>query len=968
MLIDKFYGIDVMMANEAMNSLPKTLSELANLRFDELSAKYSDIQALTDTQSHLLRQVIGLSDFVFDQLMVNPQWIEFIFAGDLLLSDSLIPTIEQQIEQVLSQTADEKGLERNLRLLRNQFQVMIAWRDLCHLVPLEHSLQEVSHLAQQLILGARDWLAQSLAATWGYPTDEQGNRQPMLIIGMGKLGGRELNFSSDIDLIFTFPEHGQTVGGRRSTDNQQFFVKLAQKLINALDKRTFDGFVYRVDMRLRPFGNSGPLVASFAAIEDYYQLQGRDWERYAMVKGRVLGPQCQYSQQLQDLLRPFMFRRYIDFSAIESLRQMKQMISHEVHRRGLIDNIKLGSGGIREVEFIVQVFQMIRGGRQPELQDQSLLNTLNELQRLGIFNATEISALRCSYLFLRACEQYLQQFADQQTQTLPDNAQDWTRLCYLTNNSTEQEFRDELQVHLDTVSEQFSLVVGEDEAQDTSSDKDLNMMKLIFDSNSDFDGESVLFELGCKQPQALFREIHVIKDDIDKRPMGPRGLEAMNKLMPLVLLQVKELGQCAVVLERIGKILAKIATRTTYIELLLENPGALAQLVRLCEASCWIAEQLTHFPMLLDELLDPKLLYQVTPLEDYPSELRRYLMRIPDDDMEQMMEGLRQFKQVQQLHIAAADVTGVMPVTKVSDHLTALAQAIIEHVVDLAWAQLVGRFGEPVNQGAEKGFAVIGYGKLGGIELGYGSDLDLVFVHCAQLGTMTNGSKSVESHHFYLKLAQRIIHLFNTRTNSGILYEVDMRLRPSGNSGLMVSHFDTFVDYQQQEAWVWEHQALVRTRVVYGELYLQSQFSKAREALLQNKRDLSELQKEVVKMRIKMRDNLSKGTENLFDLKQDDGGVADIEFIAQYLVLAHSHHFPQLTEFSDNIRIFESVAQHELLSESDCKALETIYCRYRNAGHRLALQNESNLVDIGQFKAEREAVVTIWRQLFPALQ
>jgi len=945
--------------------MPQAILALANSRFEQFSTQNQQISASLDkSQSDLLLQVFGLSDFVFEQITLHPQWLEQIFDNNLLHIASLAATIDTQLKQILLGTNDEKALERNLRQQRNLFQLIIAWRDLCHLIPLADSLLDVSHLAQTLIIGARDWLYESLASTWGYPTDEDGHRQPLLIIGMGKLGGRELNFSSDIDLIFTYPEHGETEGGRRSTDNQQYFVKLAQKLINALDKRTFDGFVYRVDMRLRPFGNSGPLVASFAALEDYYQLQGRDWERYAMVKGRVLGPDSDYSKQLSKLLRPFMFRRYIDFSAIESLRQMKQMISHEVRRRGLTDNIKLGSGGIREVEFIVQVFQMIRGGRQPELQNQSLLNTLCQLQILGIFTSDEFSALRSSYLFLRACEQYLQQFADQQTQTLPDNEVDWARLCYLTGNENEQQYRAQLQQHLDTVSQQFSMVVGEEDGQESASDKDINLLKLLFEASSDFDGESLLFELGCRSPQALFAQIHVIKEDIDKRPMGPRGIEAMSKLMPLLLIQVKELDDCAVVLERIGKILAKIATRTTYIELLLENPGALGQLVRLCQASCWIAEQLTNFPMLLDELLDPKLLYQVTPLEDYPSELRRYLLRIPDDDMEQMMEGLRQFKQVQQLHIAAADVTGVMSVTKVSDHLTALAQAIIEHVVELAWQQVIQRFGEPLHHGQEKGFAVIGYGKLGGIELGYGSDLDLVFVHCATLDTMTNGSKSVDSHHFYLKLAQRIIHLFNTRTNSGILYEVDMRLRPSGNSGLMVSHFDTFVEYQQKEAWVWEHQALVRTRIVYGEEYLKQNFISARDAILRAKRQSSELRQEVAKMRMKMRDNLSKGSAGIFDIKQDDGGVADIEFMAQYLVLAHSEQYPQLTDHSDNIRIFKALAQHQLLTEDDCNALELIYCQYRNTGHRLALQNHNNLVDIGMFEQERQTVSAIWRSLF----
>jgi len=953
-----------MTVKDSSFSLPQAVFSLASERLAHFSQQHPQSAiALDDCQINLLSTVFGLSDFVYQQLCLQPQWLAFIFADDLLHQPSLIGAIDQQIEQTLAQTTDEKSLERDLRQLRNLFQVMIAWRDLCHLIPLEASLLDVSHLAQSLIIGARDWLYHFLAKTWGYPTDEHGEKQPLLIIGMGKLGGRELNFSSDIDLIFTFPEHGQTSGGRRSTDNQQFFVKLGQKLINALDKQTFDGFVYRVDMRLRPFGNSGPLVASFAALEDYYQLQGRDWERYAMVKGRVLGPETDYSHQLADLLRPFMFRRYIDFSAIESLRQMKQMISHEVRRRGLVDNIKLGSGGIREVEFIVQVFQMIRGGREPQLQQQSLLGALGALEQLGILTSAAVAELKASYLFLRASEQYLQQFADQQTQTLPDNELDWARLSYLNNSATEGDYRALLQGHLDVVSQQFELVVGGDDEQESLDTKTINLLKLIYDADSDFDGESILYELGCSEPQTLFNEIHVIKDDIAKRPMGPRGQDTLAKLMPLLLLEVKQQPKCAELLARIGKILSKIATRTTYIELLLENPGALNQLVRLCQASGWIAEQLTHFPMLLDELLDPKLLYQPTALADYPSELRRYLLRIPEDDMEQMMEGLRQFKQVQQLHIAAADVTGVMPIMKVSDHLTALAQAIISHVVEMAWQHMVARYGDPVHAGTQHGFAVIGYGKLGGIELGYGSDLDLVFVHCAQLGTMTDGKKSVESPHFYLKLAQRIIHLFNTRTNSGILYEVDMRLRPSGSAGLMVSHFDTFVDYQQSQAWVWEHQALVRTRVVYGETYLEQLFIDARNKILRQAREISGLSDEVTKMRCKMRDNLSRGNKEWFDLKQDDGGVADIEFIAQYLVLANSHQYPTLTAYSDNVRIFEAAATLSLISSEQSTALIDIYCEYRNTGHRLALKNDENFVTSEHFVAQRASVQKIWQSL-----
>jgi len=954
-----------MTLTHSKNNLPQPLTLLAEARFEQFfEANQQLLSTMNEKQRQLLIQAFGLSDFIFAQLTVNPQWLTIIFTDNLLHVIPLNNIIDQHISRALLTSGNEKELERDLRQQRNFFQVIIAWRDLCHLVPLPDSLLDVSHLAQTLIIGARDWLVEYLATTWGYPCDDHGVKQPLLIIGMGKLGGRELNFSSDIDLIFTYPEHGQTSGGRRTTDNQQFFVKLAQKLINALDKRTYDGFVYRVDMRLRPFGNSGPLVASFAAMEDYYQLQGRDWERYAMVKGRVLGPQCDYALQLSQLLRPFMFRRYIDFSAIESLRQMKQMINHEVRRRGLTDNIKLGSGGIREIEFIVQVFQMIRGGREPQLQDQSLLNTLVQLEKLAIFNAGEVASLRASYLYLRACEQYLQQFDDKQTQTLPDNDIDWARLCYLTGNTSPTEFRAQLQQHLDVVSHQFSLVVGSDEPQESAQQKDISLLSLLWDADREFDGESVLFELGYQSPEALFQTIHAIKDDFDRRSMGPRGIDAMNKLMPWLLLEVKPLSDNVEVLERIGKILSKIASRTAYIELLWENTGALTQLVRLCQASCWIAEQITHFPMLLDELLDPKLLYQVTPIEDYPNELRRYLLRIPDDDMEQMMEGLRQFKQVQQLHIASADVTGVLSVMKVSDHLTALAEAVIGHVVDLAWHQISQRFGEPRHDGDEKGFAVIGYGKLGGIEFGYGSDLDLVFVHCANQGSMTDGDKEIESYHFYLKLAQRVIHLFNTRTNSGILYEVDMRLRPSGNSGLLVSHFDTFVDYQGQEAWVWEHQALVRTRIVNGDPALQTRFDAARHSILQRDRDKATLQQDVVKMRLKMRDNLSKGSALLFDIKQDIGGIADIEFIAQYLVLANSHQYPLLTQYSDKIRIFEALSSHGLLTTEASKCLESIYCQYRNTGHRFALQNKPNIIAIDVFEKEREMVINIWDQLF----
>ncbi|NRA71670.1 MAG: bifunctional [glutamate--ammonia ligase]-adenylyl-L-tyrosine phosphorylase/[glutamate--ammonia-ligase] adenylyltransferase [Gammaproteobacteria bacterium] len=942
--------------------LPNSLFKLACERYYEIyEINGQPLQLLSSLQRDKLLEVLGLSDFVFTQLLRYPQWITDIFESSYLDNQQLELMMPQRLTALIDDCVEEARFDQAIRQCRNYFQLVIAWRDLCHLGEVKDSLRHIATLAELLIIATRDWHYQQLANTWGVPCDEHGEQQPLLILGMGKLGGRELNFSSDIDLIFTFPEHGQTQGGRRSTDNQQFFVKLAQKLINSLDKYSFEGFVYRVDMRLRPFGNSGPLVVSFNALEDYYQSQGREWERYAMVKARVLGLDGDFSAQLSQLLRPFVFRRYIDFSAIESLRQMKQLISHEVRRRGLVDNIKLGAGGIREVEFIIQVFQMIRGGREPLLRQQSLLATLKHFETLAIFPADICHSLAESYLYLRQVEHYLQQFNDQQTQTLPDNPQDWQRLIYLMNNDDEDDFRVTLNRHLSFITSQFYAVIGEDESENEQENKELNLLKLVFESDADFDGESILFELDCRDPQPLFEQLQLIKIDLAKRSMGPRGREVLSRLMPKILLAIIARPQAGILLARLGGLLSKIATRTAYIELLEENPGALTQLIKLCDASSWISDKLTHFPMLLDELLDPELLYNPTSLLEYEAELHQYLLRIPVDDMEQMMEAVRQYKQSQQLRIAAADITGVLPLMAVSDHLTALAQAIVKQTIEMAWQQMVARYGQPVHLGEDKGFAAIGYGKLGGMELGYSSDLDMVFVHCAKPNTVTDGDKSIASNHFYLKLAQRILHLFITRTNTGILYEADMRLRPSGNSGLMVSDIETFIEYQYQEAWIWEHQALIRARVVVGDQYLSHKFDAARFNIITQTRDLSSLQQEVVKMREKMREHLGSKNLTQFDLKQDTGGIADIEFLAQYLVLGYAQQYPALAKISDNVRIFETLSSCGMLDDDTAAALNDAYCCYRDKGHRLALQQQKNTVASDEFHQEKQLVTKQWR-------
>lgn len=947
------------MQKDSKKSLSTVITQTAERHWQRLEEVWSDgLSHLTPTAKQELKTVLGLSDYVAAQLSRHPEWINRLFMGDL--TDVNRKHYDVELHELLSNATTEDMAKSVLRRFRNYQMVRLAWRDFLDYSSLETSLLDLSALAEALVICARDWLYKDMCAQYGTPMDKAGNPQPLLILGMGKLGGRELNFSSDIDLIFTFPEHGETLGGRRSLDNQQFFIRMGQRLVNLLDQMTVDGFVFRVDMRLRPYGESGPLVVSFSALEDYYQEQGRDWERYAMVKARALGPWNHFSDELHSLLRPFVYRRYIDFSAIDSLRKMKQLIAQEVRRRQLTDNIKLGAGGIREVEFVVQSFQLIRGGREPALRQQSLFGAMDTLYSLGQFEYLAVDELKHSYLLLRRVENLLQAIDDKQTQTLPNNPLDWARLCHVLDMANEVDLRSHIEAAMAKIHRHFKATVGGEEGEEKTEHWTVQLWNVQQDDHA-----LALFAEQQIEDDKLWPMLSCWRETVIKRSIGPRGRETLDKLMPRLLEELLNQQSPSAAFEPVSKVLEQILTRTTYLELLCENPGARQQLVSLCCASPWIATQLAKFPMLLDELIDPAHLYDTTSLDDYPSELRQYLLRVPEDDMEQQMEALRQFKLSQQLKIAAADVTGVLPVMQVSDHLTFLAEAIIEQVVMQAWQQVAQRHGVPgYLESSDTGFAVIGYGKLGGIELGYGSDLDLVFLYEAHKNmenSLTNGDRPIEVGHFYLKLAQRILHLFSTRTTSGELYEVDMRLRPSGASGLMVSEIERFGEYQANEAWTWEHQALVRSRFVFGDNSLAVKFSHIRASVLEQSRDKAELKKAVREMRQKMRDHLLKVTEGQFDLKQSIGGIADIEFIAQYLVLANAHEYPELSIWSDNVRIFAVLAELALLPIMSAQHLTQSYCWLRDENHRLTLQQKSGQLPYIEVAEHAERVLNIYR-------
>ncbi|MFW1426970.1 bifunctional [glutamate--ammonia ligase]-adenylyl-L-tyrosine phosphorylase/[glutamate--ammonia-ligase] adenylyltransferase [Vibrio parahaemolyticus] len=872
-----------------------------------------------------------------------------------------------RLAALLAECPDEISGHRVLRQFRNREMVYIAWKDFLHAWTLEESLRHLSQLAEAMIFETYQWQYKICCAEWGTPTNAEGEAQPMLIIGMGKLGGGELNFSSDIDLIFTYPENGETQGARRSIANAQFFTRLGQRIIKALDQQTFDGFCYRVDMRLRPFGESGPLVMSYAALEDYYQEQGRDWERYAMIKARVMGCEMypQY-QELRKMLRPFVFRRYIDFSAIQSLRRMKSMISSEVRRRGLTNNIKLGAGGIREIEFIAQVFQLIRGGREPSLRNRGLLETLSGIEELALLTPQEVSNLEAAYKYLRQLENLLQAMADKQTQTLPDCDIERLKLATAMQLESWDLLIEQTQQHMNKVHQVFETLIGDDE-EDEGCTIARHFHELWDMANKQDVLELILEQdIQVEEPAIFSKAIINFKADLAKKTLGPRGREVLNRLMPKVFDAVFAHPDAQFGLPRVLYLLHNICTRTTYLELLDEHPAALVQLVRLCTASPMISEQLSRYPILLDELIDPQQLYNPIPLDSYRTELRDFLARIPEDDMEQQMEALRQFKQICILRIAAADIAGVLPVMKVSDHLTYLAEAIVEAVVSQAWLQVSEKYGEPthVKDREGKGFAVIGYGKVGGWELGYNSDLDIVFMHDCPVNVYTDGKKEIDGRQFYLRLAQRIIHIFSTRTASGILYEVDTRLRPSGASGLLVSPTDAFDDYQHQDAWTWEHQALVRARMIYGDEPLAIAFHNTRHDVLCKPRDEQTLKKEVVEMREKMRDHLGGKKSGRFMIKQDVGGITDIEFLAQYLVLNYSHEKPKLTCWCDNVRIYETLIAQGVMEEDQAMQLIRAYTTMRNEIHHRNLLNLDADVVEDKFVAEREWVKQAWNQWF----
>ncbi|WP_148861661.1 bifunctional [glutamate--ammonia ligase]-adenylyl-L-tyrosine phosphorylase/[glutamate--ammonia-ligase] adenylyltransferase [Marinobacter fonticola] len=899
------------------------------------------------------------------------QWLE----SQPLSAATTPETISACWQRYLQAVTDETGLHRELRLFRRECMFRIIFRDFTRLADLEETMRAASSMADVAIGGALNWLYADACEQWGTPYGEDpatGEQAPqrMIVLGMGKLGGLELNVSSDIDLIFAFPSNGETRDGKRTLDNQQFFTRLGQRLIQALDQLTADGFVFRVDMRLRPYGQSGALALSFAALESYYQDQGRDWERYAMVKARVVAGDVEAGQVLMESLRPFVYRKYIDFSAFESLRNMKAMISREVRRKGLENNIKLGSGGIREIEFVVQAFQLIRGGRDRELQQRELLKILPELVNLELLPEAVTQELAEAYVFLRNVEHALQGVADQQTQELPDTPHEQERLALIMGFTDWATCHEALKQHRERVAAHFADIIASDD-DDAEEQEASERWQEIWLGELDLDDAAKrLANVGFEKPEESFELLQKLRQSRSAQVMQTEGRRRLNRFMPVLLEALSDVEAPSETLGRVLQLVEAVLRRTAYLLLLLENPEALKQLVRLCSESPWIARQLAETPLLLDELLNKESLYHPPTKGELEDDLRQQLLRIPLEDLEEQMEVLRHFKKAHILRVAASELRGTLPLMKVSDYLTWIAEVVLDHVVEVAFSNLVSRHGYPQQddeRACNNDFAIIGYGKFGGIELGYTSDLDLVFIHTADPQGATGGDKPIDNAVFFTRLGQRIVHILNAQTPSGQLYEVDMRLRPSGNSGLLVSNLPAFEKYQREDAWTWEHQALARARGVAGSKEALAAFETLRHDLLCQSRDRKKLRDDVVDMRERMRENLGtairEGESTVFHIKHDQGGIVDIEFMVQYLMLAYSAEHPALTQWSDNIRQMEELGRAGVLPEEDTERLREAYITLRSTIHRRALQNLNSRVEGDAFESERAYIWSVWQRI-----
>jgi glutamate-ammonia-ligase adenylyltransferase len=836
---------------------------------------------------------------------------------------------------------DAADLAAQLRQLRQRVMLSTLLRDLTGRAPLSEVLENTTRLAELSLRRAVDWHHRRLVEIHGEPIGaESGSPQALIVVGMGKLGGRELNVSSDVDLVFVFPENGATLGPK-SVGNEEFFDRLGRRVITAIADTTVDGFVFRVDMRLRPYGDAGPLCSSFAALEQYLIAQGRTWERYAWLKARPLTGDR--DEELGALVAPFVFRKYLDYDAYAGLRDVHRQIRAQGRRRDYARNIKLGPGGIREIEFIVQALQMVRGGREPALRVRGTLLALEVLCDRGLLPAAAVSELREGYEFLRNVEHRLQYRDDAQTHELPEDEISRRALAQAAGFPDASPFESALGDRRAAVDRHFDALFGESQEE-----RNHEFDSIWLDPTPDDTRYASLRAAGFTDPTALMAMLARVKQGGRYLQLPIASRQRFDALVPQLLREAADTGEPQAVFARLLALLETVSGRSVYLALLVEHPPVLPRLAHLMAASAWAADYLTRHPILLDELLDSRALLSEPSWDEWRRELDEQIVA-QSGDAERQIDALRHFQHAQTFRLLVQDLEGRLSVERLADHLSALADVVLAATLKLCWSQMQGPTAPPPQ------FAIVGYGKLGGKELGYASDLDIVFL-------FDESDETAPAR--YARLAQRINTVLTSMTGAGRLYDTDLRLRPDGVSGLIVSSLDAFRKYQREHAWTWEHQALTRARFVAGDSRIGAAFEAEREAILRLRRDPVKLREDIVAMRRRMH-TAHPNRSKLFDLKHDPGGMVDIEFAVQYLVLAHSHSRRELTRNAGNIALLKLSASLMLVPVDIADAAADAYREYRRLQHQVRLQGAREArVDAGPQSPHRAGVAALWNHVF----
>lgn len=944
----------------ALGGLPETLRAPTSAWVDRFATGHGK-----SGLSPALVRLAAVSEFAAGSLL--RQWPWYLESGQNPLEPQDRDSVAAALADIVHGDADVNLVKRELRRLRQRYLTSILARELGSSAALDATLGDWSWFADAVFAAAHAYAERRVERRFGGIADSDGRPVRFVVLAMGKLGGGELNFSSDVDVVFLFSADGSSAG-QKCVSAETWYTRLSQQIVALVDEVTADGFVFRVDTRLRPFGDSGAPVTSFAALEGYLLNHGRTWERYAYVKARPVGPSLPrqtHGELMDGLIRPFVYRRYLDYGIFESLREMHGMIAKEVERRELSNNLKLGPGGIREIEFIVQSLQLLRGGARPELRSPSLLEVLPRLARARALSAAEAAALGESYALLRRAENFVQGLRDQQTHDLPESEPDRARLALAMGQPDWESLAGRLEQARSIVREQFDrLVFGAPAA--SAADRGVRDLWRAAAGRGEWETW-----LAGRTPDAtdVAEALVAFRNDPAASKADAAATKRLERLLPLVLERVLAGDEAARTLGRVLRILTGVARRSAYLALLIENPGALEGLVDLCRQSRYIADELVQFPVLLDELIDARVAGESLTRSALMEAAAERLALEARDDAEARIEALAQFQRAALFRIAVADFNDTLPIMRVSDSLTWLAEAVLEHALAEAWSELVAKHGEPGFEiGGERlsaGFGIVAYGKLGGLELSYGSDLDIVFLNDSRgARQQTNGARPVDNAVFFVRLARRLIHYLTTRTRSGVLYEIDTRLRPSGRKGLLVSSLDAFTRYQAENAWTWEHQALLRARAVAGSARIGEAFAAIRETILRESVRRDTLKDDVLDMRMRMRRELDRSNDELFDLKHGKGGLGDIEFLVQYLVLAHACQHPELIEHSDNIRQLDALGSAGILAAADVAALQERYRDYRRESHHLSLNGEPPLVPAGRIASAAADVSRLWEAHF----